>query len=237
MLLKPKHAKCDDREELSKRHEVAGDAEEWFSWELLNEYQLSGVNFDFFVNWTSWTHGKISNEFWVKRNVSEDEIKSVSAEVIQDLIYSCDSEEFVKDLALLAKGSLKYKLFRESVDWANQTDDQSPILSVDIDATGRVSAVRREKLGTLMRQIQILSGGTVGVGTKGLKYSYTNLECFLSKTDAAWPGDVDLILLDNEKKPIAILEFKKHNKHDEIEKHKFEVYYKKRGVIKENIIG
>lgn len=223
MLLKPKHAKCNDREELSKRHKVAGDAEEWFSRELLNKYGLSGVNFDFFVNWT---FENVSNEFWVKRNVSEDEISSIKVEVIQDLIYSCDSQEFVKDLASLANGSLKYKLFRESVDWENQKDDQFPILSVDIDVTGRVSAVRRENLNVLMEQIKDLSGGPVRVGKKGLTYSYTNLECYLSKTDAAWPGDADLILLDREKKPVAILEFKKHTISKEIERHKFEEYYK-----------
>ncbi|WP_111292295.1 hypothetical protein [Bacillus safensis] len=226
MLLKPKHARCDNRKVLSKRHEVAGDAEDWFSRELLNEYQLSGVNFDFFVAWTNLTHGTLSNEFWVKRNVSEDIIESTKCEVIQNMIYECDSEEFVKDLAILANGSLKYKLFRESVDWANLTEDQCPILSVDIDVTGKVTAVRRENLSHLMKHIKELSGGSIKIGSKGLIYSYTNLECFLSRTDAAWPGDADLILLNSEKKPVAILEFKKHTNRDAIEDHKFEQYYK-----------
>ncbi|MDV2686488.1 hypothetical protein RYX56_19135 [Alkalihalophilus lindianensis] len=229
MLLKPKHAECENREKLSKKHQIAGDAEDWFSRELLNKYQLSGVTFDFFVNWKNWTHGTLSNELWVKRNVSEEQIPSISTDAIQNLIYSCDSEEFVKDLALLAKGSLKYKLFRESVDWESQTDDYCPILSVDIDITGKVSAVNREKLSCLMKQIKTLSGGTVRVGGKGLFYSYTKLECYLSKTDAAWPGDADLILLDSKKKPIAILEFKKHTKLEAIESHKFEKYYKNNG--------
>ncbi|WP_340372810.1 hypothetical protein [Peribacillus sp. FSL E2-0218] len=222
MLLKPHHARCDDRSESSKKHKVAGEAEDWFSNALLNEYELSGVNFDFFVNWNNET---LSNEFWVKRLVNEDEIKSTKPEFIQELIYSCDSEEFVKDLAQLAKGSLKYKLFRESTDWAKQTEEELPILTVDIDVSGAVRAVSRESLDTLKKEIQTLSGGPVRV-SKGLNYSYSTLECYLSSTDSAWPGDVDLILLDNKKVPKAIIEFKKHTLWDKIEDHKFEKYYK-----------
>ncbi|MET3321038.1 UNVERIFIED_ORG: hypothetical protein ABIC97_004139 [Peribacillus simplex] len=225
MLSKPISAKNPERVDHPEKHSTAGDVEDWFSSTVLNQFDLTGVTVDFFVDWSNNT---LSNELWVKRVVFEEILESTSNEVIQELIYSCDSEQFVKDLANLAKltnSSLKYKLFRESTNWETLKENSEPILSVDINDVGKVVNVERVKLETLKEQIRMLSGGPAWVGKKGLTYSTTKLEYVLSMTDSAWPGDVDFILLNNEKKPIAILEFKKHTLSSKIEAHKFEKYY------------
>nr|WP_314523193.1 hypothetical protein [uncultured Acinetobacter sp.] len=59
-------------------------------------------------------------------------------------------------------------------------------------------------------KIQTLSNGKVNVGSKGLIYGTSCMECILSKTDKAYPGDVDAVILKDQT-PIAIIEFKKHN--------------------------
>ena len=52
------------------------------------------------------------------------------------------------------------------------------------------------------------------MGGKGLTLGLSTLECYLAndKKDeaAAWPGDADLVLVDSNFTPYAIIEFKKH---------------------------
>ena len=46
--------------------------------------------------------------------------------------------------------------------------------------------------------------------SKVLFWGLTSLECYLSnKTSAIWPGDADLVLVDTNFTPIAVIEFKK----------------------------
>ncbi|MYL48290.1 hypothetical protein GLV98_02290 [Halobacillus litoralis] len=222
MLRKPFHARCDDRTRLSSLHPVAGDAGDWFPRDILEQFSLSAVGFDFFVNWSNY---KLSDEYWVKRILSEEELSNVNDEILEGLIYACDSKEFVEDLARIPQGSVKYLIFRESTDWNNLDEGDFPILKVNINSEGRVDGFDRLNIYQLMEQIQFLSGGPVHVGGKGLIYSTSRLECYLSRTDSAWPGDVDLVLLDKEKNPFAIIEFKKHTLTEDIENHKFERYY------------
>lgn len=219
----PFHAKCANRSEPSKRHEQAGVAEEWFTPELLSMFSFSGISFDFFIDWRNET---LSPEFWVKRLIHEQNVlPTISREFIQNLIYTCDGENNVKNLARFANGNLRYKLFRETDDWINHPNNPNPILDVKINSYGEVIQVSRIPLESLKEDIRLLSGGPVKIGKKGLNSAYTTLECFLSSTDALWPGDVDLLLIGNDNRPRAIFEFKKHTLKEAIEKHKFSCYY------------
>lgn len=224
MLIKPFHAKCTDRTKLSKRHSVMGIADEWFTNEILSEVSYYGLlSFDFFVNWRTL---ELSNEFWIKRIIPENNVlSSTSNEYIQGLIYSCDGESEVKLAARFLNGHLKYKLFRETNNWLEHPNNPHPILDVTINENGIVESVDRISLVALKSDIRNLSGGPVMLGNKGLIYGYTTLECHLSKTDAVWPGDVDLIIIDDEYNPKAIIEFKKHTKKEPIEDYMFNRYY------------
>jgi hypothetical protein len=224
LLLKPFHAKCTDRSKLSKRHKVVGIADDWFTNEILSEFSYYGLlSFDFFVDWNT---GELSSEFWIKRIIPENvTLTSTSNGYIQDLIYECDGENEVKLAARYLDGNLKYKLFRETNNWLKHPNNPHPILDVKINVNGEVESVDRITLDGLKNDIQNLSGGPVRIGDKGLIYGYTTLECHLSKTDAAWPGDVDLLIIDDEYNPKVVIEFKKHTKKEPIEDYMFKRYY------------
>lgn len=224
MLQKPILAKSTNRNVLAKRHPEVGVADEWFTNQILNEFSYYGLQgIDFFVNWQT---GELSNEFWIKRIIPIDfTLESTFKEYVQNLIYECDGEAEVKLAGIFFKGKLKYKLFRESNDWKNHHNNPTPILDVTIDRNGEVESVIRTSLETLEINIRELSGGPVSLASKGLFYSSSTLEEYLSHTDALWPGDVDLVIFDNLYRPKAIIEFKKHTKSEPLRDHKFNRYY------------
>ncbi len=110
--------------------------------------------------------------------------------------------------------------FRDDAPWSPQ-----PSRIVAVDATAAVNA---DSTLTIVRQeIRRLSGGPVSIGTKGLFWGTTSLECHLSSTDSLWPGDVDAILFsdDVDCRPIAILEYKKHNLDTPLQDQRLSNYY------------
>lgn len=224
MLMKPILTKSTDRSILPKRHPILGVADEWFNDELLSVYSYSELQgIDFFVNWKT---RELSNEFWIKRIIPDNFIlKNTRSEYVQSLIYESDGEEKVKLASKFFGGKLRYKLFRESENWDKTDNYSTPILDVMMNIKGEVQQVERITLEKLKQDIRDLSGGPVKIGGKGLFYSTSTLEHYLSTTDALWPGDVDLIIFDSFSKPNAIIEFKKHTKKEPIENHKFNRYY------------
>ena len=63
----------------------------------------------------------------------------------------------------------------------------------------------------LKKSIQKHSGGPVPIGRKGLTLGTSDVECFLSRTDAAYPGDADAVVIDENGLVRYVIEFKKHN--------------------------
>lgn len=224
MLNKPVLARCDNRSVLVKQNPKAGAPEDWFTESLLSQQGYVGISFDFFVNWRNYG---LTREIWIKRVVSSRYQPWPEHDVIavQRAIEKCDGTAIFTELAqfTLRYGlTLRYQLFKESPDWARQP---APIVTATIDHTGRIAAVTGTPLSELMRQIQLLSGGPVNVGAKGLIYGTTTLECYLSHTKAAWPGDVDLIVTDEAGNALVILEFKKHTLDQPIEDQVLANYY------------
>ena len=62
----------------------------------------------------------------------------------------------------------------------------------------------------LKTAIRKYSGGPVRVGEKGLIYGTSAIECILSPTDAAYPGDADAVVVDGDGHVRYVIEFKKH---------------------------
>lgn len=95
----------------------------------------------------------------------------------------------------------------------------------------RTVQTRRESLDGLKTIIQQRSGGPIRVGRKGLRFGTSRLECYLSHTDAAWPGDADLVVYDagSSCQPTAIIELKKHTRHSTLPflEQRLENYYPK----------
>lgn len=223
MLVKPYLALTTDRNKLSKRHPFSGAPEEWFINAILKQRSFFGVSFDFFVNWKNNT---ISNEFWVKRIVKTEYTPwpLIDKGILQQKIYDCDGIEYVRVLSRFASKynvNLKYHLFKESNRW----NDEMPIVSVIFNNTGEVSQVTEKKISDLKEDIRLLSGGPISIGKKGLIYSTSTLKGYLSRTDAAWPSDADLVVLDKALNPVVLLEYKKHTLNTPIKDQQLSNYY------------
>lgn len=80
-------------------------------------------------------------------------------------------------------------------------------------------------LAELKTLIQKESGGRVHVGRKGLIYGTSAVECVLSRTDAAYPGDADAVVCDNEGFVQFVVEYKKHTLNCPIGDHLIHRYY------------
>ena len=208
MLRKPIWAFCNNREKLAESHLYSGEPEEWLADTYLKPHNLVGLTFDFFLNWRT---RSITNRLWIKRIVEPSfTLWPVLSHDISNAIYQCDGEEKVKQLCGFADRygmSCHYFLFKESRDWKNSP---APIVAVSFGGDGLVTDVREVELSILMHRIQVHAGGPVLVGAKRLTLGSSTLECYLSNTDAAWPADADLVLVDSNFAPHAIIEFKKH---------------------------
>lgn len=214
-LSKPVLARCDNRSVIAKKHPSSGDPEEWLADTYLEYYDLFVLTFDFLVNWTT---GSIPNELWIKRIVNDDympwPIKRWRG--IPDAIYQCDGEEKVRQLCRFAHThdfTCHYFLFKDTPDSLNP---QTPIVEVRFHGNGTVEKVFNINLLKLIDRIKQLRGGPFR-SEKTLYYGLTSLECYLSNnTSAIWPGDADLVLVDANFIPVAIIEFKKHTSYSPI---------------------
>ena len=210
MLHKPTLAYCNNRARPASTHPHSGEPDEWLADTYLEPHGLMGLTFDFFVNWRART---ITNELWIKR-VVDNSLTSWPTRDSASVIYQCDREEKVIQLCRFADiydMSCHYFLFKESADSQHPPDT---IVEVTFDGGGSVVGVQKVELSNLMDRIRQLSGGPVRIGRKGLTLGLTTLECYLSNTDAAWPADADLVLVDSNGTPLAIIEFKKHTPND-----------------------
>ena len=227
MLHKPTLAYCNNRARPASIHPHSGEPDEWLADTYLEPHDLVGLTFDFFVNWHI---RSVSNRLWIKRIVEPSFTPwPVLSHDISDAIYQCDGEGKVKQICGFADRynmSCHYFLFKEL---PNSQHPPAPIIAVSFDGDGLVTDVREAELSILMRRIRQLSGGPVRIGEKGLTLGFTTLECYLSKTDAAWPADADLVLVDSNSTPRAIIEFKKHTSSSRIsfDDQKLSNYYRR----------
>lgn len=223
MLCKPYLARSDNRWIQPKAHPFSGGPEDWFSDVALSHTGLQGISFDFFINWTT---GMLSPAFWIKRIVKQDfqPWPTPDAALWQRLLEQCDGPEYLQRLAAFAHRygvSLTCQLFKDSYHWV----DQMPLVSARLDADGGVLQAQIKTVSALKVEIRALSGGPVQIGSKGLIYSTSTLESYLSHTDALWPGDADLILVDEQGAPAALLEFKKHTLETPMSAQRLSNYY------------
>ena len=74
----------------------------------------------------------------------------------------------------------------------------------------RELTITKSTVSGLKTAIRKYSGGPVRVGGKGLTYGTSAIECLLSRTDAAYPGDADAVVVDGYGHVRYVIEFKKH---------------------------
>jgi len=225
MLQKPFLARCDNRKLLPRENPVAGAPEHWFTNPILSEFGKVGISFDFFVNW-SLNPYQLTPNIWIKRILNVPPASLTDSD-IQKILINSEGEDYLLLLATYAERQglrLTYLLFRD-IKWGKEAED---IIGVTVTRSnsGVSLAVQRITLDILQRTIRTHSGGEVRVGEKGLTYGTSELECYLSTTNSAYPGDVDLVVLDVETlDPEVILEYKKHNLSTSISEQKLGNYY------------
>lgn len=217
-------AKCTDRSVRSLEHPQLGGPDIW-----LEELQRRMKNhictsFDFFVDW-SCDPIRVAHELWFKFPVqSQKSLKSIDQEIMLRVLR--ENHNFVSLAKLCKEMDLKAKaiLFVDS----SKFDDNTDIVFFEYDGDSGKSTFEFSNLGELKDRIRVLSGGPVRVGAKGLMFGTTRLECFLSSTDALWPGDADLVIYSkHDNKMSCIFEFKKHtrNAKAKFEEQSVNLYY------------
>ncbi len=222
MLERPILAKCSDRSQRAPSS-TRGGPEEWFCGDILRSKGLKAVSFDFFIDWRT---RAVSNEIWIKRIISANTQKrNVKMRFIQEQLDRLEGEEFRKNLVYFACRyglTPQLLLWRESDDWNNEPNK---ILKLSFDDKANLSGYQLLDLKQLKTEIKCLSGGPIQLGSKGLFYGTSSLECYLSNTDALWPGDVDQIWINESHDPVMILEFKKHTLFSPIDEQTLSNYY------------
>ena len=224
MLQKTFLARCDNRACLAKTNIMSGSPEAWLSNDILSKSNTFGLTFDFFVDWAI---NQISPYVWIKRillpNYTYDEF-------IGKLDFEME-KEFGKDyLCRLGRFATEYDMqiqfivFHDDLDWSN---DRNELLIVSLSFKEGCYSFSPQKysLSGFKELIKSHSGGPVSIGSKGLIYGTSRLECSLSKTDSLYPGDADLLLLNEDNKAVCILELKKHTLSSPISEQCFTNYY------------
>ena len=224
MLQKTFLARCDNRACLAKTNIRSGSPEDWLSNDLLSGSNTFGVTFDFFIDWAI---NRISPYVWIKRIL-------LPTYTYDEFIGKLDSEmekEFGKDyLCRLGRFATEYDMqvqfivFHDDLDWSN---DRNELLIVSLSFKEGCYSFSPQKysLSGFKELIKSHSGGPVSIGSKGLIYGTSRLECSLSKTDSLYPGDADLLLLNEDNKAVCIFEFKKHTLSSPISEQCFTNYY------------
>jgi hypothetical protein len=223
MIKKVYPAKCNNRNILPKVNPISESPEEWLSQDILDNYKINGFTFDFFINWRTIN---VSSEVWLKmllpENTSYDFFKENLIKSLDDFwskVYLYNMYSFTKLLNL----KLYFIIFDDSQNWA---DDTSIIYKIEVKKKESFSLkIHKYNILAFKNNIRELSGGPVQIGKKGLIYGTSNLECFLSKTNALYPGDADLILTSEDNHPLCLIEFKKHNLKSKIEDENISNYY------------
>lgn len=225
ILQKPFLAKCDNRTQRPRLNRNLGDIESFLNNETLEEHNLRTISFDFFLDWNQL---KIGESIWIKSIINQDPSEVDENEIIDALI---EKHPNLKDWTTFACNNglyLEFLVFQE-IDWNDSSFEKIYHCRVEVLSDGQLSFQSKlRNLSELKEIIRCYSGGPIYVGRKGLFYGTSLLECFLSRTDSAYPGDADLVLYDAEKyEPYAIIEYKKHNNfhRTSIEEERLSQYY------------
>ncbi|SFT74905.1 hypothetical protein SAMN05216474_2139 [Lishizhenia tianjinensis] len=229
MIKKPQLASCENREKLPRTNSFCGNPEDWFVTSILGHFNLRALTFDFFVDWSK-SPITLTKEFWLK-GISESSINTNFnlADIPQEL-NNAYGESFVETYTKFCENYsiIPYAIiFDDSNNWS---DEKSNLLLVRF-SSGSNNKIEYEttiiSINELKEKIQNNSGGSISIGSKGLYYGTSRLECFLSTSNSLYPGDADLLLVDDEGRAKCIIEFKKHNLSSDISYQKISNYYPK----------
>jgi len=206
MLSKPVLANCANRAKFAPTHPIFGEPDQWMTSANLAPIGLSSISFDFFVDWSA-NPLAVGNELWVKR-IAQCRVADIRLEDVHAGAIACgDDLQSLSDFAARYGFDARYTVFQDGVDWLRAPER----IAVATLRGGTFASGAYRTLERVKSEIRQRSGGPVRMGTKGLTFGTSSLECYLSTTDALWPGDADCVLWSaEENRAVALLEFKKH---------------------------
>lgn len=215
-------ARCDDRRQITR----AVDPANWILSALPETWRL--LSFHFFIDWNQHPSA-LGEEVWMTRLLRLDAGESIENIHEQQILTAFTSGGHKDTFIALQKACSHYgqtavSIILPEIDMRMIGVD-TPIWKLHIAPYDLEFTIEKLSLSMLMREIQAHSGGRVVVGTKGLTYGTSAVECYLSKTDAAYPGDVDAVIVNESGVAQCIIEFKKHTLNDRVEDHLVSRYY------------
>lgn len=204
-------ARCYDRSNIAKVNPVIGEPQQYINNNLLRQLGLVGISFDFFIDWKNLLFNR---EVWIKLPYHGTRLPNT------ELISLLKNQDRFVNLVKFSKHnnlSVSAIIFDDYQDWSNSqsfvTNAYWP--SDHINKNGLL--LNDISINEIKHRIIKMSGGEIKIGKKGLIYGTSRLECYLSHTDALWPGDVDLLIYSSRDfSPLAIIEYKKHTNNSKI---------------------
>lgn len=213
----PRLALSADRTQVAKSNSLRGGPDDWLRPEVLARHGATGIQFDFFVNWSTL---QIDPRIWVKRVAVRDRnsgaVGTSTASVAAALAPWTSELDAVGAFAAKYGFDERWVIIPEWWDWATpEARMQGKVLFAAVEA-GNVARVQAVDIPSLESEIASRTGQRFKIG-KGLIYSTSGLEGMLSRTETPWPGDADLVLLESSSHQIiGIIEYKKHTLASEI---------------------
>ena len=223
MLQYPFLARCEDRSVIPREHPSGKNPDTWLAPPILKYHSFKGISFDFFIDWST---SKFSPLIWVKAILKPEYTYKDFLEVKEKELekhFGVDTLQSLVEFGSLIQAKVELIIYRDDFNWE---DDSSTILRIEILKSNEIEFKALEcPLKEIKQIIRDNSGGAVKIGRKGLIYGTSLLECALSKTNSLYPGDADLLILNDHYEPVAILEYKKHNLNGDISYQRLSNYY------------
>lgn len=217
-------SQCSDRTKKAQKNLISGGPEDWFSSKNVKRLGYKSFSFDFFVNWSN---EKFVRVLWFKRfldiNVNSLIQESEWRTIVENKIIDFEGSEYLSDIFNFCT---KYNMYADFLLFNDQNWTNSDlVIYARLQNNGFL--IKAITLEELRNKIRIGTGRPFKIGSKGLRYSTSQLECYLSVTETPYPGDADLILANDTLSKFKIIEFKKHNMPDPISQQNLLNYYPK----------
>lgn len=199
-------ARCEDR---AKVITVAEQPLEWIQSALTGTQTTR--SFHFLVSWTA-NPPCIAGPLWMTRLLMathDREIEAATDETVRVAVETADLRRAWMPLSSLAERlgtGAECVLLPEYQ--AKTVDANSPVWRVSWTASGTMQ-LSGGSVRELAGHIRRIRGGDAALGSKGLIYGTSAVECWLSRTGDIFPGDCDCLLCENDE-PRVIIELKKH---------------------------
>lgn len=210
-FIEPILALCSNRAVLAKENSVLPPPQSILSNHILSEQNLFGVSFDYFIDWTT---NQLNRDFWLKcpvETADQSDWSNLSDESIASDLRNHQKFRDLVDFSLANSCSATAIIFDDRQQWSSKASTIICAHWPKYPDSKKGLDISRVGLPQIEEMIKLRSGGPVAIGRKGLIYGTSSLECHLSRTNALWPGDADLLVCEKSTmRPIALIEYKKH---------------------------